>query len=64
MNKREARKVALRRVADAARRLSVDALGGLIGEAQDPAEQKRLGAEFTRLANHLEWEADGRPERT
>jgi hypothetical protein len=62
MNKREARKAALRlasRILQDVGENEVDAMPDL-----DERAVRLVKSEIQRITLHLEWEADGRPERT
>jgi hypothetical protein len=63
MNKREARKAALRAAVTLLR--SAESTTAMQAELpiSGPDDRLRVRRELDRLADHLEWEADGRPER-
>jgi hypothetical protein len=63
MTKREARKVVLRFVADSLRADVANGSPVLFGDVKTDEDERKICAEVERLANHLEWEANGRPER-
>lgn len=61
MTSKEARKAALRWAANL---LTAQDLDNFVGEFPNEADKKRIRAEVTHIAEHLEWNARGRPERT
>jgi hypothetical protein len=67
MTKKEARKTVLKEAAKMLRSDDFDAAVGVPSEgavrASGNSDHKKIRAEIDRLATHLEWEADGRPER-
>jgi hypothetical protein len=67
MTKREARKAALRLCAAALRTIQVPDVRGVLG-ANDPTiterSMRQVVANVRRISDHLQWEADGRPDRT